>query len=122
MISMVLKTLHESGGKDGAPLSPRTVEFARAVLRRALQDAVLDRILEVNPVIGTKRPKVQKPSHTTWTGVQLRQFLDGLDENNDRWIALWTLAAATGMRRGELLALRWGDIVLTPVTSASSAP
>ena len=110
-LSLVFKQLHEAGGVGGKPLSPRTVEFARAVLRRAMQDAVLDRALEVNPVVGTKRPKVLKPKHTTWSGAQLRGFLDGLDES-DRWAPLWTLAAATGMRRGELMALRWADVDL----------
>ncbi|NNM44582.1 tyrosine-type recombinase/integrase [Knoellia koreensis] len=110
-LSVVFKDLYESGGKDGKPLSPRTVEFARAVLRRAMQDAVLDRALEVNPVVGTKRPKVVKPKHTTWTGPQLRAFLEQVDED-DRWAPLWTLAAATGMRRGELLALRWSEVDL----------
>ncbi len=76
-----------------------------------MQDAVLDRIIEVNPVVGTKRPKTVKPKHTTWTGAQLRTFLDGLTDD-DRWAPVWTLAAATGMRRGELMALRWSDIDL----------
>ena len=108
-LSIVFRDIYGHGGKDGKPLSPRTVEFARAVLRRAMQDAVVDRIIEVNPVIGTKRPRVVKPKHTTWTGKQLREFLDSLDEG-DRWAPLWQLAAATGMRRGELLALRWADV------------
>lgn len=110
-LSVVFKDLYEKGGKDGKPLSPRTVEFARAVLRRALQDAVLDRVIEVNPVVGTKRPRVLKPKHTTWTGAQARTFLEGLDES-DRWAPLWTLALATGMRRGELMALRWSEVDL----------
>jgi integrase len=110
-LSVVFKDLYEHGGKHGKPLSPRTVEFARAVLRRAMADAVLDRLIEVNPVVGTKRPKVSKPKHTTWTWAQLRTFLDGLEET-DRWAPLWTLAAATGMRRGELMALRWADVDL----------
>ena len=110
-LSVVFRDLYEQGGKDGKQLSPRTVEFARAVLRRAMQDAVLDRVVEVNPVIGTKRPKVVKPKHSTWTGVQLRAFLDSLDDA-DRWAPLSLLAAATGMRRGELMALRWNDVDL----------
>jgi len=40
-LSMLFRDLFEKGGKHGRPLSSRTVEFARAVLRRALQDAVL---------------------------------------------------------------------------------
>ncbi len=110
-LSMAFKAMYEHGGKNGKPLSPRTVEFARAVLRRAMQDAVLDRVIELNPVVGTKRPKVTKPKHATWTGAQLRAFLDGLEETN-RWLPMWTLAAATGMRRGELMALRWADVDL----------
>ena len=110
-LSVLFKDLHAHGGKDGRPLSPRTVEFARAVLRRAMQDAVLDRLLEVNPVVGTKRPRVVKPRHATWTGAQLSVFLETLSDK-DRWAPLWTLAAGSGMRRGELLALRWHDIDL----------
>lgn len=110
-LSVVFKDLYERGGMGGKPLSPRTVEFARAVLRRSLQDAVLDRAIEVNPVVGTKRPRVMKPKHTTWTGAQLRAFLDDVDAEH-RWTPLWALAAATGMRRGELLALRWVDVDL----------
>ncbi|EWT05052.1 integrase [Intrasporangium chromatireducens Q5-1] len=110
-LSVLFADLYGKGGKDGKALSPRTVEFARAVLRRAMQDAVLDRIIEVNPVVGTKRPTVVKPKHTTWTGAQLQAFLGGLIET-DRWASLWTLAAATGMRRGELMALKWARVDL----------
>jgi len=110
-LSIIFKQLYERGGRDGRPLSPRTVEFARAVLRRAMQDALLDRLIEVNPVIGTKRPRVGKPGHATWTGGQLQAYLSHVGETT-RWSPLWTLGAATGMRRGELMALRWEDVDL----------
>lgn len=107
-LSILFRELRETGGKDGKALSPRTVEFARAVLRRSMQDAVLDRIIEVNPVVGTKRPRQIKAKHTTWTGAQLRAFLTSTADR--RLAPLWTLAAATGMRRGELMGLCWDDI------------
>jgi integrase len=109
-LSVVFRTMHEHGGKGGSPLSARTVEFARAVLRKALDDAVVDRKLELNPVIGSKHPSAVKPTHSTWTGEQLQAFLASVTET--RWHPFWTLAAATGMRRGELLGLRWGDVDL----------
>lgn len=111
-LSLTFRQLYETGGKDGAPLSPRTVEFARAILRKALDDAVLDRLLEVNPVVGTKRPRAIKPQHKVWTPEQLRAFIAHVTTTGDRFAPLWVLAAGTGMRRGELLALRWGDIDL----------
>ena len=61
--------------------------------------------------MGTKRPRTTKPKHTAWTSPELRAFLEALEPDH-RWTALWELAAGTGMRRGELLALRWSDLDL----------
>jgi integrase len=46
----------------------------------------------------------------TWTAAQLRAFLESVSE--DRLYAAWLLAATTGMRRGEILGLRWSDLDL----------
>jgi integrase len=46
----------------------------------------------------------------TWTAEELRRFLEHV--NSERLAALWTLAASTGMRRGEILGLRWVDVDL----------
>lgn len=111
MLTRVFSEMAASGGKDGAPLSPRSVEFIRAVLRKALADAVVDRVIEVNPAVGSKAPRKDgKPKHITWTGEQQRQFLTAVKDT--RWHPLWMLALATGMRRGELAALRWADVDL----------
>lgn len=110
-LTILFKKLSESGGKDGKPLSATTVRQARTILRTAMQAAVLDRIIDVNPVVGTKSMKVEKPKHSTWTGEQLGGFLEG-QADAQRWSPIWVLAAATGMRRGELMGLRWSDIDL----------
>jgi integrase len=110
-LSVVFRDLHQRGGVDGKPVSPRTVEFARAVLRRALNDAVVDRLIEVNPVVGSKAPKKDgKPQHVTWTGEQAQMFLGATVDT--RLAPLWQLALATGMRRGELMALTWSCVDL----------
>jgi hypothetical protein len=50
---------------------------ARAVMRREIQDALLDRVITINPVIGSKLPKRDgKPQHRTRDGPQIAQFLD----------------------------------------------
>ena len=110
-LSVVFRDMAKQGGKDGKPVSPRTVEFARAVLRRAMNDAVVDRLIEVNPVIGSKSPKKDgKPQHTTWTGEQAQVFLEAT--TGTRLAPLWQMALATGMRRGELMALTWQHVDL----------
>lgn len=48
----------------------------------------------------------------TWTAEELRRFLDFVA--SDRLYGAWVLAATTGLRRGEVLGLRWGDIDLEP--------
>jgi len=108
-LSVVFGDMYKQGGKGGKPLSARTVEFARAVLRRAMSDAIVERVVTTNPVVGSKKPRVVKPKHTTWTAEQLRVFLD---RDRHRLASLYALAAATGMRRGELCALRWQDLSL----------
>ena len=110
-LSAVFRAMGESGGKGGRALSARSVEYTRAILRKAPNDAVTERVIEVNPVTGSKAPKRDgKPRHVTWTGEQQRTFLGGVEDS--RWRPVWLLALATGMRRGELCGLTWADVDL----------
>jgi integrase len=60
-----------------------------------------------NPAALVDPPKPARRVLTTWTTDQLRTFLAGVAE--DRLAALYQLAAASGMRIGELVALEWPD-------------
>ena len=102
--------LLEGGGKDGRPLSRRTVDYVHATLRKALNDAVrVEGLLPNNPAERAKRPRrVARQIPDVWDPEQLRTFLDYMADH--RWFALYRLAACTGARRGELLALRWADV------------
>jgi integrase len=76
-----------------------------------MNDAIVDRLIEVNPVTGSKIPKRDgKPQHTTWTGAQVQTFLEATKDS--RLAPLWQLAVGTGMRRSELMALTWSRIDL----------
>lgn len=88
-------------------LSTKTVHNIHLTLRKALNDAVEDSLISQNPAAGAHRLSSARPEPDTWTPAQLRQFLDYVE--GDRLAAAWRLAAMTGMRRGEVLGLRWQD-------------
>lgn len=110
-ITKVYRTLEVSGGRGGRPLSGTTVRRIHATLHRALSDAVGWGYLLRNPASVAMKPKQRRPGsydRTAWTAEELSWFLQSV--RSDRLFALWQLAAMTGMRRGELLGLRWQDV------------
>jgi integrase len=69
--------------------------------------------LNRNPAALAVKPKQRSAGSVdmrTWTADELRRFLDHV--RDDRLFAAWRLAASTGLRRGELLGLRWQDVDL----------
>ena len=110
-INAFYQWLLEHGRRDGkGGLSGRSIGHVHRVLHRAMRDAVRWRALSSNPVDLADPPKAQPTTMKTWTPAELRAFLDAMA--HDRLIGLWTLAATTGARRGELLGLRWQDVDL----------
>jgi integrase len=100
--------LLRAGGKNGRPLSARTVGHAHRVLHRALQRSVESELLTRNIASAIKPPKVEAKESRILTGDEIGMVLRGLHGHMLHPIAV--LALATGMRRGELLALRWSDV------------
>jgi len=89
-------------------LSAKSVWNVHVCLRAALNDAIEDGLLRTNPAKGAmKEPKGHREMRT-WTVEELRAFLAFVA--NDRNFALYRLALDSGMRRGELLGLRWEDV------------
>jgi integrase len=80
------------------------------MLKRALADAARWGKLLRNPVEQVDPPRFEQARVTVWTEAELRRFLEHV--RTDRLYALWRLAAATGMRRGELLAPQWRTLDL----------
>ena len=104
--------LASQGKRDGKRgLSPRTVHHVHTCLHRAFRDAVRWGRLFRNPVDAADPPRVAGPGSRemkTWDATQVRAFLEAT--SNDRLHPLWRLLAMTGMRRGEVLGLKWEDI------------
>ena len=84
-----------------SPLSPRTVEYVHAVLRKAFADAVRnDQLLTSNPAERAKRPRKEHASAgVMWAAEDLGSFLT--TAGTHRLHAYFRLAAYTGARRGE---------------------
>ena len=111
-----LDTMYErmltNGRRDGCGgLSPRTVRLVHTILKRAFADAVRRELLEHNPATAADPPSqraARAPVFPTWSPDELRSFLSAA--RCDEHYAAFHLAAATGLRRSELLGLRWCDI------------
>jgi integrase len=95
--------------RDGkAALAPRTVRHMHRVLSQALTQAVIWRELPHNPAALVKPPKAEPKPIATLTPQQAATLLDRLSHSRVYWPSM--IALATGMRRGEILALRWKNI------------
>ncbi|MHB8804604.1 MAG: tyrosine-type recombinase/integrase [Coriobacteriia bacterium] len=98
-----------SGSRRGnGGLSPQTVLHHHRVLHRALAQAVKWQMLARNPADAVEPPKPQRREMQALSAKQARELIDVLEGTQLHMPVL--LAVLTGLRRGELLGLRWKDI------------
>ena len=91
-------------------LGPRTVAHYRTVLRTALTQALRWNLVARNAAALTSPPRVPHYEFRSLTALEARRLLDAA--KGTRLEALYTVALCEGLRRGELLGLRWQDIDL----------
>jgi len=89
-------------------LSPRTVRYHHVVLHKALQTALKWGLVSRNVADGVDIPHARRGEMQTWSEGEMSQFLEAAKDS--QYYALFYTALYTGMRRSELLALRWQDI------------
>lgn len=98
------------GAMQDAGYAPRTIRNLHDTLNVALRQAVTWRLLERSPVTDAEPPAVPRAPMTVYTPAQVAHLI--ASETDERYRALWALSVTTGMRRGELLGLRWEGVDL----------
>lgn len=99
--SFIAETIREK------KLSPRTVNYLVMVLKMMFKQAKLWRLLRENPAENISRVRQEQQEMDFLSPEEIRLLLQHSDEP---FRTLFLVAILTGMRRGELLALQWGDI------------
>jgi integrase len=100
--------------KSASGLSPRTVQYIRAVLRRALGQALKWGLVGRNVATLVDPPRSVIRPVAPLSAKQARAFIAATKE--DRLGPLFTVAITTGLRQGELFGLRWQDVDLASGT------
>ena len=91
-------------------LASSTVHKIHVVLHKALRAAVADGLIARNAAAGVKLPRISREEIHPLSVEETRRLLKAASD--DRLEALYVLAIATGLRQGELLALKWEDVDL----------
>jgi integrase len=103
----------EKVSPDAPKLSPRTVAYCHAILRKAVEDALRDGVAGldrnvvklVSPPSSKDREEIQPPTVEEATALYAAMMAD-------RFWCYWLVAFTTGFRRGEGLGMKWADLDL----------
>jgi len=104
-VKRFLDTMYDKG------LSSGTVKKAYNIINVFFNDQVKLKMLRDNPCDGIEKPKEENEEIEVFDEKELKQFLEFADTHT-RYAFAFRLAAHTGLRRGELLALQWKNIDL----------
>ncbi len=92
----------------GKGVSDRSVRSCYAVIRMALDRAVKDGLIRANPAADCKCPPKNAKEMKVLTREEMQRFL--IQAKEEGYFELFLLELATGLRRGEVLALQWDDL------------
>lgn len=113
-IEALYTRLRTGGPERKRKLSEATILHVHRVLNKSFSDAVRKQVVEKNPLAAVLTPRPERGK----TGLQIRMQALDADQlctllkgfKGHSLYPLVVLAAATGARKGELLALRWSDV------------
>lgn len=92
----------------GKGLSDRMIRACHTLCRKCLEKAVEENLIRTNPAKGCKLPPKKAKEMQVLTPDEMQRFI--IQAKADGYFELFVLELCTGMRRGEILGLQWGDI------------
>ena len=110
MVQALYNRLHKPDKKDVKPLSAKTIRSLHGVLHKALQQAVLNGYIRVNPTDACKPPRVVKKEIQPLDETQVSEFLKAIQGHPHEY--LYKITLFSGMREGEVLGLTWDCVDL----------
>jgi integrase len=104
-----LDAVRLQAGVDGMAESGRDPRQTFAVIRAAFRQAVRWKLLRFSPADGVELPSRRRPELTLPTFAELERLLAGAGDISEPFRAGLTIAAACGLRRSEVVGLRWSE-------------
>lgn len=105
---------HLYSKKLASGLSPRTVQLCHVVIHKALKKAAIVNLIPRNPADFVDKPRIERPAIHPMNEEDINTFLEAAKQGE--YHNLFFCYLFTGMRRSELLALRWCDVDLLGMT------
>lgn len=91
-------------------LAPGTIQKCHNIIRKSLKHAVAWEMIKKNPAENVSPPRDNDNEMIIWTEEEAGKFLE--EVKNHRYYPLYYLALETGLRRGEILGLKWNNVDL----------
>lgn len=89
-------------------MTANTVKHIHAVLNQVIKSALANKIIKEDPMLGVKLPKISKFEPFICTADVYKKIINSIKDSSIYTAII--LAARTGLRRGEILGLRWSDV------------